>query len=86
VELPLPVSLRHGMQMKLRLGIEGPGNGTSTTSSVGCINDLYMKLSHKTQQMVMLKLSPHVVRELCRESAQVQMCVCRTYLTDNIVA
>ena len=54
----------HGTQTKLRLGIEGPGNGTSKTSSVACINDLYMKLPRRTRQTVTLRLSSRIVREL----------------------
>ena len=52
------------MQTKLRLGIEGPGNGTLKTSFVACINDLYMKLPRKMRQIVTLRLSSHIVREL----------------------
>ena len=66
MELPLPVSLRHGTQTKLRLGNEGPGKATSKTSSVACINDLYMKLPRKMRQTVTLRLSSCVVRELWR--------------------
>ena len=63
MELPLLASLRHGMQMKLRLGIEKLGNGTSKTSFVAFIKDLYMKLPCRMQQIVMLELSSGVVRE-----------------------
>ena len=64
MELPLPVSLQHGTQTKFRLGIKGPCNGTSKTSSVTCINNLYMRLPRKTWQTVALELSSHVVKEL----------------------